>query len=194
MWDEVDTLFTITDLKQYIYCPRIFYYHACLPYIRPITYNMRAGIEAHQAEEERAKRRSLRMYNEIGGDRYFDVAVRAATLGLSGKIDEVVDTGTELIPVDYKLASKAAFHYKVQLAAYALLLEESRIVIVRRGFLHLIPLRRTQEIKITPRLRSCTHDAVENMHHIQATEQMPGPTEYRRRCSDCEFRRFCNDV
>jgi len=194
MLDEAENLFTVTDLKQYMYCPRIFYYHACLPQIRPVTYNIHAGINAHEVEEQRAKRRSLRMYGEIDGERSFDVAVQAPTLGLSGHIDEVVDTGAELIPVDYKLASQAAFHFKVQLAAYALLLEATQIVIVRRGFLYLIPLRRAEEVRITPRLRRIVREALEAMHLIQETEYMPGPTEWRRRCSDCEFRRFCNDV
>jgi len=134
------------------------------------------------------------MYGEIDGERIFDVAVQAPMLGLSGHIDEVVDTGAELIPVDYKLANKAAFHFKVQLAAYALLLEETQIVIVRRGFLYLIPLRRAQEVRITPKLRRSVREALDAMYLIRATEGMPGPTEWRRRCSDCEFRRFCNDV
>lgn len=194
MLDDTEALFTVTDLKQYMYCPRIFYYHACLPQIRPVTYNIRAGIEAHEVEEERAKRRSLRMYGEIDGERIFNLAVQAPTLGLSGHIDEVVDTGIELIPVDYKLANKAAYQYKMQLAAYALLLEETQTVIVRRGFLYLIPVRRAEEVRITPGLRHGVREALKAMWRIQATEEMPGPTGWRQRCIDCEFRRFCNDV
>lgn len=194
MLDETNALFTITDLKQYIYCPRIFYFHACLPHIRPTTYNMQAGIEAHRAEENRAARRSLRMYDETAGERFFNVAVESKQWRVTGKIDEVVDTGTELIPVDYKLATRAAFHYKVQLAAYALLLEETQTVIVRRGFLVFIPLRQAEDVRITPHLRRIAHAALDAMVDIQLTEQIPDPTEHRRRCSDCEFRRFCNDV
>lgn len=194
MLDDADDLFTTTDLKQYIYCPRILYYHTCLPHVRPTTGNMQAGIAAHTAEEARAKRRSLRMYSELDGERHFEMAIAAPTLGLTGKIDEVVDTGSELIPVDYKLATTAGYHFKVQLAAYALLLEETQTVIVRRGYLYLIPQRRADEVRITPRLRRTVREALVAMDHIRATEQMPGPTEQRRRCTDCEFRRFCNDV
>ncbi len=130
---EVD-LFTITDLKQYIYCPRIFYYHACLPHIRPVTFKMEAGIAAHTDEPKRAARRSLERFGGPEGRREFEVAVMSAALGLSGQVDEVVDTGTELIPIDYKLARKASYHFEVQLAAYALLLEESRKTMITRGF------------------------------------------------------------
>ena len=32
-----ELLFEVTDLKQWIYCPRVLYYRYCLPEIRPIT-------------------------------------------------------------------------------------------------------------------------------------------------------------
>ena len=55
-------MFTVTDLKQYTYCPRIVYYHHCLPAVRPVTYKTEAGVEAGSAEETRELRRSLRPY------------------------------------------------------------------------------------------------------------------------------------
>ena len=194
MLDNEAVIFTITDLKQYIYCPRIFYYHACLPDIRPTTYKMQAGINAHESEHKRAARRSLHMYGEQVGERHFDVAVQSAALGLSGQIDEVVETDNEFIPVDYKLARQAGFHFKVQLAAYAILLEETFQCRVKRGFLYLIPARKTLEVPMTARLREEVHQAVAAMRSIAEHEMMPKPTDWRKRCADCEFRRFCNDV
>lgn len=194
MLDDDDLLFTIADLKQYIYCPRIFYYQACLPDIRPITHNMRAGMDAHEVERKRAERRSVAMYGIDTGERHFDVPVRSTRLWLTGKIDEVVDTGSELIPVDYKLAEKAGYHFKVQLAAYALLLEEARAVSVRRGFLYLIPRHRYEEVTMEPKLRRTVQRALDDMRDILLSERMPPHTDWRQRCPDCEFRRFCNDV
>ena len=40
--------FTVTDLKQYFYCPRVVYYTYCLPLLRPTTYKMEAGAVAHE--------------------------------------------------------------------------------------------------------------------------------------------------
>ena len=61
MLDYVLTMpFRVTDLKQWVYCPRILYYHHCLPDVRPVTYKMKAGVEAGRAEEGREERRSLR--------------------------------------------------------------------------------------------------------------------------------------
>jgi len=195
MLDSQELLFTITDLKQYIYCPRIFYYHACLPTIRPVTYKMQSGIDAHDDERKRALRRSLAMYDEPSGKRHFDVSVQSAELGLSGKIDEIVETGAgEFMPVDYKLARKAGYHFKVQLTAYAMLLEASYQIRVKSGFLYLLLSRKTLRVPITPKLRTEVGQALDSMHAIAETETMPTPTVWRQRCPDCEFRRFCNDV
>ncbi len=194
MLDSEALLFMVTDLKQYLYCPRILYYQNCLPNIRPVTYKMQAGMDAHERERERAARRSLGAYQVLAGERRFDVAVQSTSLALSGQVDELVETETELIPVDYKLARKAGYHYKVQLAAYAMLLEEACQKPVRRGFLYLIPLRKAVEVPITPALRRTVRQAVEAMQRIANLEQMPPPTKWRQRCADCEFRRFCNDV
>jgi CRISPR-associated exonuclease Cas4 len=194
MLDQDGNVFTITDLKQYAYCPRIFYYHTCVPGIRPITYKMQVGIAVHTDEPKRAARRSLDHFGGPDGQRVFDMMILSKALALSGQIDEVIDTATELIPVDYKLAHKAAFHFKIQLAAYALLLEEQRGTAVTRGFLYLMPRRKMVEVPITPKLRKQVQQMLGQMALVATSEQMPPATDWRQRCVDCEFRRFCNDV
>jgi CRISPR-associated exonuclease Cas4 len=191
--DENGLLFTITDLKQYIYCPRILYYHSCLPGVRPVTYKMNAGIEAHEGEYKRSSRRSINVYG-VAGQRRFDVNLVSRELALSGQVDEVVETDHELIPVDYKLARRVGHHFKEQLVAYALLLEGQGQKPVQRGFVYLIPVRRTVEVPVTAKLRNEVRRAIETMKSIVERERMPPPTEWRQRCADCEFRRFCNDV
>jgi CRISPR-associated exonuclease Cas4 len=194
MIDTDTILFTITDLKQYVYCPRIFYYHVCLPRIRPVTYKMRSGIDAHTDERQKASRRSLKMYDTVSGNRFFEVPVQSAILGLSGQIDEVVETESELIPVDYKQARKDGYHFKLQLTAYAMLLEEATDRTVNRGFLYLILTRKAVEVSITAKLRHEVRRALTGMRAIAEQEMMPPPTVWRQRCVDCEFRLFCNDV
>ncbi len=194
MLDETQWVFTVTDLKQYMYCPRILYYQICLPTIRPVTYKMQAGVDAHEEERRRAARRSARWYGLAEGERLFDVSVCSATLGLAGQIDEVVQLETEIVPVDYKLARQVGYHYKVQLAAYALMLEETYHQPVQRGIIYLIPVRKTHVVPITQALRRQAQTAATTMRAIAEREVMPPPTDWRQRCADCEFRRFCNDV
>jgi CRISPR-associated exonuclease Cas4 len=194
MLEHEQKLFTITDLKQYIYCPRIFFYHACLPDIRPVTYKMEAGIDAHELERKRAARRTLHMYQLPEGKRHLDVRLTSTVLTLTGEVDEAVETDAELIPVDYKLARQVGYHFKLQLAAYGMLLEETFGKSVRRGFLYLLPTRKAVEVPITAKMRLTIRQALDAMRDIQEREQMPQATDWRQRCADCEFRRYCNDV
>lgn len=188
----------VTDLKQYVYCPRILYYHACLPRVRPTTYKMQAGLDAQVSAEARERRRSLRSYGLESGERHFHVPLVSERLGMSGEVDLVIETeggsGPEAIPVDYKLSKKAGPHFHLQLAAYALMLEDAWGLPVRAGFLYLIPLRKAQKVQITDRRRSDLAEALTLMNAILLKEQMPPATRQRARCAACEFRRFCNDV
>jgi CRISPR-associated exonuclease Cas4 len=189
--------FRVIDLKQYVYCPRVFFYHTVLPAIRPITYKMEEGQRVHQEVGSKEKRRSLRPYGLQAGERHFNVPLYAPALNLSGEVDMVVDTGAEVIPVDYKNARREAPHYRLQLMAYGRLLElanPKEPPVVNRGFIYLIPMQRAVAVKFTPQLRRKLDEALLAMRAITEKQQMPAPARQVARCVDCEFRRFCNDV
>ncbi|MBN1657489.1 MAG: CRISPR-associated protein Cas4 [Anaerolineae bacterium] len=195
-WDEVP--WRVTDLKQYFYCARVLYYHACLPRVRPTTYKMEASASAHVEAQAREERRSLRTFGLTRGERHFGVPLVSERLGLRGEVDLVIETDEtgdkEAIPVDYKLSTRAGTHFQLQLVAYGVMLEESWGVPVRRGFLYSIPQRKAEEVRITQARRTALDEALHMMHGILLREEMPPPTTHRARCVACEFRRFCNDV
>ena len=211
--DEV--MFTVTDVKQMGYCARIAYYAYCLPGLTPApTYKMEAGALAGRKTEELEHRRSLRAYglkeepDEAAGEagREFDVWLESPKLGLRGRLDMLIEAAGELIPVDYKDSDprpvakrgagprQAQHNWQVQLAAYALLLEEARGQSVQRGFIYYIPERRARPVAITEDLKTVVIESVGRMRDIIARERMPDATPYRGRCQACEYRRFCNDV
>lgn len=189
----------VIDLKQYEYCPRIVYYEYCLPGVRPTTYKMEAGIAAQDRVNQLEERRGLRAYGLKSGIRHYHVSVRSEKMGCSGQVDMVIETADEgrarLVPVDFKLSRREpGRHFKLQLACYALMLEDAWGLPVDAGAIYLIPGKRVIQVPITTRLRN---DAIRHLLEIRAiatTQQMPPPTKRRNRCLNCEFRRFCNDV
>lgn len=196
-----ETLFEVTDLKQWTYCPRVVYYRYCLPDIRPTTALMQAGIASHRDEAGREERRSLRAYGLDAGERAYELPLRSAQLGLRGRLDLAVAVprrdapGAEAVVVEYKDSERPAGpHFRLQLAAYALLLEEAWGLPVRRGFLYHIPQRRAEALPITPALRRKVRAAVAGLRQAVLGEAMPPAPSSRRPCVSCEFRRFCNDV
>jgi len=196
---EEELIFTVTDLKQYTYCPRVVFYTYCLPLLRPKTYKMESGVTAHERAEKQERRRTLAAYGLEEGKRHFDVWVASQELSLRGKIDLVIEVaageGQEWIPVDYKQTTRRTGpHIRRQLAAYGMMLEETYGGIVRRGFVCSLITRKTEEIAFTERLRGEVREVVAAMREMVQREVMPAPPKSRRPCVNCEFRRFCNDV
>jgi CRISPR-associated exonuclease Cas4 len=212
------TVFTVTDLKQYAYCPRIVFYTYCLPLVRPTTGKMDEGRLAHEEARDRERRRTLRIYGLENARRHFDVWVASDQLGLTGRIDLVLEvapdspgsavapdlsgsaaapdsSGIEWIPVDYKqTARRAGPHLRRQLAAYGIMLEETWGGAVRRGFIYSLITRRAEEVLLTAALRREVRETVAAMREMVEQERMPDPPSSRKPCVNCEFRRFCNDV
>lgn len=198
---ELVAVFTVTDLKQFGYCPRIVYYHHCLPDVRPVTYKMEAGKAEGQSEEIRELRRSLRPYGLRAGNRRVDVYLASERWGMRGRIDLVIETDdnpggeSEIIPVDFKLSpGRMGLNLRLQLIGYGVMLEEAFGIPSHRGFVYFIPQRRAVEVPFTAELRARLEQALQTMREIALRERMPPPTPHRARCEACEFRRFCNDV
>lgn len=195
MTDSPERPFIVEDLKQYLYCPRITFYSRCMPGIRPRTFSMDAGRDDHEEARQNARRRTFVQMDLKGGQREFDVDIVCQALNLHGKLDEVVTTDSgEIIPVDYKTTGKVAENHRMQLVAYALLLEAARQTTISRGYIYLIPVRKLRLIKMRPEDKQVIRELLVVMAAMVDSEIMSPPTSVRLRCEGCEFRRFCNDV
>ena len=185
----------VSDVRQHIYCPRIPYYRLGLrlPH-RFVTGAMQEGILEHRRTEELEERRSLRAYGLTDGERHFDVQMRSARLALGGRLDLVICRAQEAIPVEFKnTRARLGLNHKYQLTAYALLAEEHFQKPVRRAFVYFIPLKRAQEVPITPATRAYTRRVLNEIREAVARECMPEGTRVLERCRVCEFLPYCND-
>lgn len=187
--------FTVTDVRQFSYCPRIPYYTYVMPLARPVTRKMHEGQEVHREQGERERRRNLSKYRLKGqAERHEDVSLFSARLGLNGRLDMVLITDDEAIPVEYKNGhGPVGLNHKLQLTAAALLVEERWDRPVRRAFVHFVPTGRHAQVAITEELRARVREELAQMRAMIERESMPDPTPVVSRCTDCEFRRFCND-
>ncbi|MGQ9910433.1 MAG: CRISPR-associated protein Cas4 [Candidatus Flexifilum sp.] len=193
--DAPTTTLHVTDLKNYAHCPRFPYFERCWQDVRPRTYMMDAGQEAHLEEKARARRRTLWAYGLPEGERLFQVRVYSPTLNLVGIIDELVRTPDGIyFPVDYKLSERITPGFELQIAAYALLIEAQFDTQVERGYVYLIGRRELHPVAIDQERRQAVIEAVTAIRAMAETEQMPPPIRERAKCRACEWRRFCNDV
>lgn len=187
---------TVTDLKQWAYCPRVVFYQYCMPRLRPMTYRMEAGLGAHEEEKVRERRRTGQLYGLPDAVRIEQVRLQSETLGLTARIDLVLQRENQAWPVEYKLSRRTAIaaHFKLQLAAYALMLEEAWGVQAPEGFLYSLVTRKAERVSLSKALRGKAVKSIEEIRRTVIAERMPPPTSHRGRCINCEFRRFCNDV
>src|SRR5271157_4858815 len=118
-------MITVSDVKQYLYCPKIIYFDHVLHVPKPLDQKLETGKEKHDSITTKEKRRKGAIFYDQELDqaeKLFRVALESNILGLRGVLDYLVKTEREFIPVDYKFGSShsGAVHlnHKYQLAAY----------------------------------------------------------------------------
>lgn len=186
---------TVTDLKQWVYCPRIPFYRYVLPVERPVTYKMERGKMAQAAVEALERRRGFRAYGMKEGERLFGVWLRSTRLGLSGKLDLLIRTPKACYPVDFKdTEGRLRQNHRVQLAAYALLVEETFRKPVPEGFVYLVPRKEVIAVPIEEADRNQVVRMLDEIRQMIAMERMPEPTPVRARCETCEYQNYCADI
>jgi len=191
---KVPLVLQVTDIKQWLYCPRIVYFRFNWPAVRPGTYSLEEGRLAHEDFEAALRRRRRRLRGLPDGEWQFNISHYSPRLGLSGRIDLVIKREEEMIPVDFKDSTNIkARHFRLQVVAYALLLEDAFDHPVHRGFIYSLPRRRAEEIRITARLRNEVQRIVQDIVDTIQGEHIPSGPNSLAPCVACEFRRFCND-
>lgn len=184
----------VSDVRQHVYCPRIPFFRLAGRSPRPTTYKMEEGKLEHERVTELEERRSLRAYGLADGERVFNLSLDSPRLGLAGRLDMLITTRYELIPVEFKNSEAGVgLNHKYQLAAYALLVEEHFRRPVRRAFVYFILAKRAQEVLIAPGMRRYVHRILNEIRENVARESMPDGTRVLGRCRVCEFLNFCND-
>lgn len=186
---------TVSDIKQFLYCARIPFHRYVLRVSVAPTAGMTFGKEAHARTDRLERRRTLAEFELLEGEREFHVPLRSDRLGLTGTLDMLIRAPREVIPVEFKdSANPPGLNHKYQLVAYGLLVEEQFRRVVRRGFIHLIPIKEVIEYPITPNMRRHVLRTLVTMRTVLATDRLPPPPANLGKCIDCEYRRFCNDI
>lgn len=196
----------VTDIKQYVYCPRIPYFTYVQPVERKATAKMNYGREAHDRLDHLEKRRTFAAYPELeNGHRKFHTHLYSSRLGLEGKLDVHIVHNGEVFPVEFKSTARGpGLNHKYQLTAYAMLLEEHYGKPVRRGYFKLVnplkdegrPERReiTIPVEITVSMRHFVKDILRRIRFMVDREILPQVNRRSDRCRDCEYGMYCGDL
>ncbi len=188
-------LITPTELRQWQYCPRVVFFERCTPVKRRETVLMTHGREKHQTELVKEQRRTLSRYELTEGERRYDVRLSSASLSLNGELDLLIVDGKVAYPVEFKHTQRPPDPgHKLQLCAYALLVESELGLSCPHGYWHSSRTRQTYTITFDTRLKNRTRKTIEEVCAFIQQEKCPPPTSNTVKCLECELKNFCGDT
>lgn len=185
-------LITVTDVVENAFCPKFTYYSLVLG-LRQYEEKrgtVMAGRSLHTRSE---KSNPTYVPKGVGGKKLIALQLYSTRLGLSGKIDEAYETGSEIVLVERKYTDFTMLTdtLKTQVGLLSMLLEENRSKPVTRAFVIFQKSRRVvKEIKLTQELRDFALQKLESVKQIIATGISPD-AQYDRKCLDCTYRKVC---
>jgi len=185
----------VSDLKQYAYCPRVVYYQYLMPVEKKTTFKMDYGKIEEARIDKLENRRKLKKYGLSEGKRFFHENINSSLLGLSGKLDLLIQTEEQYFPVDFKFTQgRPHKNHVYQLSGYALILDDLYKTEVKKGFVYLIPQEDAIAFDLNYFLKSATLKMLDEIRNMIIMEKVPSVVANRNKCFDCEYRNFCGDV
>ncbi len=192
-------MISVTDIKHYIYCPRIVYFEKVLHAKPQFGSQQEESLRLHEEIEEKELRRKgvipyIKELKEL--EKQFRIQLVSQRLKLQGTVDCIVKLGEEFIPIDYKNMEsnngKPWIDHKYQLAAYSLLIEENYGVTVRKGYLSYLPEKLSLKIEITPAMKTHVKRLITRIREIVCTEKPPKVFPSPKKCGGgCGYKWIC---
>ncbi|MGQ9461361.1 MAG: CRISPR-associated protein Cas4 [Candidatus Bathycorpusculaceae bacterium] len=194
---------SVTDIKHYVYCPRLVYFDKVL-HAQPIFGSQQEDSkELHEDYVKNELRRKDAIYYSpefVGVEKLLFIPLSSGALGLQGNVDSIIKTASgEYIPVDYKnMASdkgRVWMDHKYQLVAYALIVEENFGTVVRRGFVNYIPEALILQLEIAPTMKSYVKRVLGHIKRIIKEEELPPIRVAKQKCTGgCGYRQICKQL
>ena len=187
--DDDSELLSVMSLHALVYCERLFYLEE-VEKIRVADARVYAGRRLHeeiaQAEEDSEDAVEKRTFE-------------SDALGIRGAVDVIRRRDGQVIPYEHKRgrsAGKAGAREawdtdRVQVAAYAMLLEEAQQCVVAEGRVRYHADRVTVRVAIDDDLRKKVRDSIERARALRSTIERPPVSENERLCVRCSLAPVC---
>jgi CRISPR-associated exonuclease Cas4 len=176
-----ESFISVTDVKHYIYCPRLIYFDHVL-HAKPVFGSQQEeGKESHEEQVTKELRRKDAVYYSsefVGAQKLLFASLSSDALGLQGNVDLIIHTTRdEFIPVEYKNMNsdggRVCMDHKYQLVAYALLIGETYSTTVKSGIVNYLPETQILQFEITPTMKTHVKRVLGHIKRIIQTEELP---------------------
>lgn len=186
----------INYLRQYVFCPRIPFYRLTGNITPPMPLWVTLGKKYHIDREKLLKKRFFKTLEKefVIQEVIYSQKVEGKNLQLHGTIDALVITPNSYIPIEFKMSAKKPMpNHLIQLAGYALCLEEMFYKKISHGYLISEKRAKIFRINIDEELRQKVYNTLANIIQDVESGLKPDSNAKPSKCAQCEFINFCND-
>lgn len=173
-----EALVNVSDLNQYQYCPRRYWY---------LQFYDTQGQNYYRVEgKTKHKNKSTR------GDWLNELYLESESLRLKGKIDVLDLEDGRSVPVERKRAGSGNYYWndEIQIAGYCMLLEDNISESVQEGVIYLYETDQRMHIPIMKSHREAVQETVDQM--LSMTPDDPPPfADNPNKCVKCSCREYC---
>lgn len=194
--EDTDTIITISDVLEYLFCPRFTYFMYCLdiPQHEEQRFKVLKGRDVHETRRMTNAEYVRKKLNCIKKERNVFIASRKNHI--KGIVDEVLllEDGTAA-PLEYKYAEykdKIFKTYRYQLVLHGMMIQENYGLEVNRGYICYIRSNSlVKQVDFTPSDYQKGIEIIESVIDIINKGVYPKTTRNLRKCVDCCYRNIC---
>ncbi|MBW2989273.1 CRISPR-associated protein Cas4 [Candidatus Woesearchaeota archaeon] len=126
-----------------------------------------------------------------------ELRISSEKLGLKGIVDQIEAYKEGLVPIELKTgkAPKEGVWpgHKIQLVAYALLMEERFQKEVKEGFVHYLDEKQKRHIPINPFMRIEVKELISKVNLLLISDKLPDFEKNQNKCVNCGLKMDCYD-
>ena len=196
-----DISIPISMLRQFYFCPRIVFFSEFKD-IQPVYGEwVNKGMDFHTRQEMLIKRRNL---ENLGIPKRAklktEIKLKSTAYNLHGVCDAAfffVDQkgNNKIVPLEFKTSEKISFvtGAELQIAAYAMLLEEQYSCTIDEGFILYGSKGKTYSVKINKEMKNKVKNTTARITSMFEMPIIPDSSATEKQCSQCEYLNFCAD-
>jgi CRISPR-associated exonuclease Cas4 len=191
-----DMIITISDVLEYLFCPRFIYFMHCLaiPQNEGSRFKVIKGREVHDEKRVSNIEYLRKKFGVVKKE--INVFIASKNNHIKGIVDEILflDDGTAA-PFEYKYAEfkDTIFQtYKFQLVLHAIMIKENYNVDVKKGFICFTRSNNhIEEIVFVEKDFKKALVIIGEILEIIDKGFYPGKSKYKNKCIDCCYSNIC---
>ena len=124
-----------------------------------------------------------------------EIRIESDSLQLKGIVDKVEIYDTCYVPIELKTGKMPKEGvwpgHRIQLVAYALLIEEKFNTNVKEGFVHYLDEKQSRRIAFNPFMKEEIINLVKEVQELLKNQDIPDYCQNRNKCTTCGLRETC---